>query len=147
MLQATTQPDWTDAFSRSPAKDTIMSKPIARSVGAVTYGTVEIEGPNVFFRRAGDPAKPAFVLLHGFPSSSHMFRDLLPRLAERYYVIAPDLIGFGYSDAPPEDAFAVGFDLHSLRIREATACHDCEGTLLPRGPALAAFSRATRQHG
>lgn len=75
----------------------------------VSYSTVEVDGLNVFFRHAGDPGQPAFVLLHGFPSSSHMFRDLIPRLAERFHVIAPDYIGFGHSDAPAADGFEYSF--------------------------------------
>jgi pimeloyl-ACP methyl ester carboxylesterase len=64
----------------------------------------------MFFRSAGDPSAPAFVLLHGFPSSSHMYRELIPRIAERFHVIAPDFLGFGYSDAPPVEAFEYSFD-------------------------------------
>lgn len=75
----------------------------------VSYSNIEVDGLNVFFRRAGDPAKPAFVLLHGFPSSSHMYRDLIPLLAERFHVIAPDYIGSGYSDAPAVDQFEYSF--------------------------------------
>jgi pimeloyl-ACP methyl ester carboxylesterase len=69
-----------------------------------------IAGRQLFYREAGDPAAPVVVLLHGFPTSSHMFRDLLPRLADRYRVIAPDYLGFGYSDAPTVDEFDYTFD-------------------------------------
>jgi pimeloyl-ACP methyl ester carboxylesterase len=72
------------------------------------YATVD--GHRLFYREAGDPAAPALVLLHGFPTSSHMFRDLVPALADRYHVIAPDHLGFGLSDAPPVDAFDYTFD-------------------------------------
>jgi pimeloyl-ACP methyl ester carboxylesterase len=72
------------------------------------YATVD--GHRVFYREAGDTAAPALVLLHGFPTSSHMFRDLVPALADRYHVIAPDHLGFGLSDAPPVDAFDYTFD-------------------------------------
>ncbi len=69
-----------------------------------------IDGQNVFYREAGPADAPAIVLLHGFPSSSHMFRDLIPKLSGRFHVIAPDYIGFGYSDAPAADAFDYSFD-------------------------------------
>jgi len=72
------------------------------------YATVD--GHRLFYREAGDAAAPAVVLLHGFPTSSHMFRDLVPALADRYHVIAPDHLGFGLSDAPPVDAFDYTFD-------------------------------------
>jgi pimeloyl-ACP methyl ester carboxylesterase len=72
------------------------------------YATVD--GRQVFYREAGDPAAPALVLLHGFPTSSFMFRNLIPALADRYHVIAPDYLGFGYSDAPSVDEFDYTFD-------------------------------------
>ena len=75
-----------------------------------THRTVEIDGLEVFVREAGDRNAPAVVLLHGFPTSSHMFRDLIPLLADRFRVVAPDLIGFGHSDAPPVDRFEYTFD-------------------------------------
>lgn len=75
-----------------------------------TYHNVTIEGQNVFYREAGPKDASTIVLLHGFPSSSHMFRDLIPRLADRYHVIAPDYIGFGYSDRPDPAEFAYTFD-------------------------------------
>jgi pimeloyl-ACP methyl ester carboxylesterase len=73
------------------------------------YGTENVDGIDVFFREAGAPGKPKIVLLHGFPTSSHMFRDLLPRLAEDFHVIAPDYPGFGLSSAPPADEFEYTF--------------------------------------
>jgi pimeloyl-ACP methyl ester carboxylesterase len=72
------------------------------------YATVD--GHRLFFREAGDPAAPALVLLHGFPTSSYMFRQLIPALADRYHVIAPDHLGFGLSDAPPVAEFDYTFD-------------------------------------
>ena len=72
------------------------------------YATVD--GHRLFYREAGDPAKPALVLLHGFPTSSFMFRNLIPRLAADYHVIAPDHLGFGLSDAPGADEFKYTFD-------------------------------------
>jgi pimeloyl-ACP methyl ester carboxylesterase len=72
------------------------------------YATVD--GHRLFYREAGDPGAPALLLLHGFPTSSHMFRDLVPALADRYHVIAPDHLGFGLSDAPTVDEFDYTFD-------------------------------------
>ena len=72
------------------------------------YATVD--GHRLFYREAGDADAPVLVLLHGFPTSSHMFRHLLPALADEYRVIAPDHLGFGLSDAPPADAFDYTFD-------------------------------------
>ena len=72
------------------------------------YATVQ--GRRLFYREAGPTGAPAIVLLHGFPASSFMFRDLIPALAGRYRVIAPDHLGFGFSDAPPAEEFAYTFD-------------------------------------
>ncbi len=66
----------------------------------VTYNMVRIDGLDIFYREAGASYKPAILLLHGFPTSSHMFRNLIPALAERYHVVAPDYPGFGQSSAP-----------------------------------------------
>lgn len=76
----------------------------------VRYKTVDVDGLDVFTREAGDPARPAILLLHGFPSASHMFRDLIPRLSDRYHVVAPDLPGFGLTGQPARDAFAYTFE-------------------------------------
>ena len=80
------------------------------------YRTETVEGHEIFFREAGDPAQPTLVLLHGFPASSFMFRELLADLADRYHLVAPDHIGFGQSAAPPVDEFAYTFD----RLTEIT---------------------------
>ncbi|WP_399894754.1 alpha/beta fold hydrolase [Streptomyces sp. BBFR51] len=76
----------------------------------VHHRTTTVDGLDVFYREAGDPQAPTVVLLHGFPTSSHMFRNLIPGLADTYHVIAPDMIGFGYSAMPTTDAFDYGFD-------------------------------------
>jgi pimeloyl-ACP methyl ester carboxylesterase len=76
----------------------------------ITLRTIDIDGLKVFVREAGDKSAPAIVLLHGYPSSSHMFRDLIPLLADRFRVIAPDMIGYGHSDAPTVDQFTYSFD-------------------------------------
>jgi len=77
---------------------------------SISYKTAQVDGFKIFYREAGDPQDPAILLLHGFPTSSHMFRNLIPELAGRYYVIAPDLPGFGFSDAPDHQSFAYTFD-------------------------------------
>ena len=69
-----------------------------------------IEGNNIFYREAGPTTAPAILLLHGFPTSSHMFRNLIPALADRYHVIAPDLPGFGFSGAPDRKLFPYVFE-------------------------------------
>jgi pimeloyl-ACP methyl ester carboxylesterase len=74
------------------------------------YKTLSAGGVSVFYREAGDPKAPAVLLLHGFPTSSHMFRDLLPRLSDRFHVLAPDLPGFGFSEAPPRSRFSYTFE-------------------------------------
>lgn len=75
-----------------------------------TYNSVSVKGLEVFYREAGPEDAPTIVLLHGFPSSSHMFRELIPRLADRFHVIAPDYIGFGYSAQPAATEFKYTFD-------------------------------------
>jgi pimeloyl-ACP methyl ester carboxylesterase len=77
---------------------------------AVHHRYATVDGHQLFFREAGDPEAPSLVLLHGFPTSSYMFRNLLPALADRYHVIAPDHLGFGLSDAPPVGEFDYTFD-------------------------------------
>jgi pimeloyl-ACP methyl ester carboxylesterase len=74
------------------------------------YKTQEVSGVKIFYREAGLPTRPTIVLLHGFPSSSHMFRGLIPLLAPHYHVIAADMPGFGYSDQPSPDRFQYTFD-------------------------------------
>jgi pimeloyl-ACP methyl ester carboxylesterase len=76
----------------------------------VRYLSAETGGHRVFYREAGAPESRAVLLLHGFPTSSHMFRDLIPLLADRYHVVAPDLPGFGNTVSPPRSHFAFTFD-------------------------------------
>jgi pimeloyl-ACP methyl ester carboxylesterase len=87
------------AATRDPALDT-----------QTRYQTVTIDGINVFYREAGSAHAPVLLLLHGFPASSFMYRDLISRLSDRFRVIAPDYPGFGYSDAPSANDFAYTFD-------------------------------------
>jgi pimeloyl-ACP methyl ester carboxylesterase len=74
------------------------------------YQYAIVDDNRVFYREAGPKDAPAILLLHGFPTSSHMFRDLIPALADRYHVVAPDLPGFGFSDAPDSKQFRYTFD-------------------------------------
>lgn len=78
-------------------------------VMSTSYRTLNVRGINVFYREAGRPNSPTLLLLHGFPSSSHMFRDLIPLLAEQYHLVAPDFPGFGQSDMPARGAFSYTF--------------------------------------
>jgi pimeloyl-ACP methyl ester carboxylesterase len=97
-----------------------------------TYHSTDVNGLKVFYREAGQPDAPKLLLLHGYPSAGHMFRDLIPHLADRFHVVAPDLLGFGQSDMPSRDSFtytfealtdlvqgltdAVGFDRYALYV-------------------------------
>jgi pimeloyl-ACP methyl ester carboxylesterase len=83
-----------------------------------TYHHATVRGLKLFYREAGTNHSQTIVLLHGFPSSSHMFRDLIPKLAERFHVIAPDYVGFGYSDAPHVSEFAYTFDNITAHVEE-----------------------------
>ncbi len=74
------------------------------------YRTANVNGRKVFYREAGDPAAQTILLLHGLPTSSQMFRDLMPALADRFHLVAPDYIGFGHSDAPSREDFRYTFD-------------------------------------
>jgi pimeloyl-ACP methyl ester carboxylesterase len=92
-------------FLRAQMKDSAMAEP-----PRVTYHTAQVDGLKLFYREAGPKDAPTVVLLHGFPSSSHMFRELIPRLSDKYHVVAPDYPGFGYSDAPSPDQYEYTFD-------------------------------------
>jgi pimeloyl-ACP methyl ester carboxylesterase len=80
------------------------------SVPTTAYRTVSVDGLKVFYREAGNPQSQAVLLLHGFPTSSHMYRELIPALADRYHVVAPDLPGFGFTEAPDRKTFKYTFD-------------------------------------
>ena len=80
------------------------------SATTVTYKTLMVDSINIAYREAGDPSSPKLVLLHGFPSSSHQYRNLIPALADRFHVISPDYPGFGNSDTPDPATFYYTFD-------------------------------------
>ena len=81
------------------------------------YRTATVNGRKVFYREAGDPSSPTIVLLHGLPTSSQMFRELIPALADQFHLIAPDYIGFGHSDAPSRSDFEYTFDNLAAHVR------------------------------
>ncbi len=96
---------------------------------AIHYRTIKVDGRNLFYRAAGAAGAPKLLLLHGFPTAGHMFRDLIPRLADRFHIVAPDLPGFGNSDMPDKantfariaetiDRFTeiVGFDRYAVYV-------------------------------
>lgn len=76
----------------------------------IAYRTVVVDGNKIFYREAGSSTAPTVLLLHGFPTSSHMFRNLIPTLAEKYHIVAPDLPGFGFSDTPDRKQFHYTFE-------------------------------------
>jgi pimeloyl-ACP methyl ester carboxylesterase len=84
----------------------------------VSFRSIEVRGSDVFYREAGPPDAPTLLLLHGFPSSSRMFMPLMPLLADRHHLIAPDYPGFGHSSSPPREAFAYTFD-HLAEVVDA----------------------------
>ncbi|MGB5617736.1 MAG: alpha/beta hydrolase [Desulfobacterales bacterium] len=80
------------------------------------YKTKKIDNLDIFYRESGSSDNQTILLLHGFPTSSHMYRNLIPKLAQNYHVIAPDYPGFGHSDMPPHDQFAYTFDNYSKLV-------------------------------
>lgn len=95
-------------FSRAAEKE--ITEPRMVTAPAVFHRTIEIEGQKIFYREAGARDNPTVLLLHGFPTSSHMFRNLIPALADTYHVIAPDYPGYGQSSMPSVDKFDYTFD-------------------------------------
>lgn len=114
------------AISAIPATTSFASSPLpvtTTKVAAtqVKYGTVKVDGLNIAYREAGDPRSPKLVLLHGWPSSSHQFRDLIPALAGRFHVIAPDYQGFGNSDRPDPATYKYSFEAISITVEKFLA--------------------------
>ena len=92
-----------------------------------TYRTVSIDGLDIFYREAGSRDNPTILLLHGFPTSSHMFRNLIPALADRFHLVAPDYPGYGNSSMPTVDEFDYTFD-HLAEIVEKAVIGSSVGT-------------------
>jgi hypothetical protein len=126
----------------------------------VTCGTKRVGDVEVFYRQAGPSDAPVVLLLHGFPTSSHMFRDLIPALADRYRVIAPDLPGFGHTKVPGSGPFTHSFERMPGAMKCHSTCRSCDqrrievdvnsvplslttASGLPRITAIAPSSRAT----
>src|SRR3979490_1396174 len=96
------------------------------STPTVFYRTLNVEGLEFFYREAGPWDAPTVLLLHGFPTSSHMFRNLIPMLADRYHVVAPDLPGFGFSDTPDREQYRYTFEHLAKVIGKFTETIDLE---------------------
>jgi pimeloyl-ACP methyl ester carboxylesterase len=110
-----------DATSRSATKRAVPSQEDHRfSVPLTSVHKVEADGVQVFYREAGKVSAPVVLLLHGFPASSFMFRELIPRLATDYRVIAPDLPGFGFTEVPSERKYVYSFDQLARTIEAFT---------------------------
>src|SRR5215212_3544101 len=92
----------TSVLERSPA--------VTQSAPVTHHRTTKVDSVNIFYREAGPAQAPVVLLLHGFPTSSHMYRNLIPALADRYHVVAPDYPGYGYSSAPSVGESEYTFD-------------------------------------
>src|ERR1700678_4515822 len=133
MIAATSQTATAASIVGHPTKATSLESTSATT----TYHRVTVDGVGVFYREAGPKDAPTIVLLHGFPSSSREFDTLIPLLATRYHLVAPDFPGFGQSDAPPPSSYAYTFDnlakttntlLDQLKIKKYTLfLHDYGG--------------------
>ena len=86
----------------------------------VSFNSVDVDGLKVFYREAGNPTRPTVLLLHGFPTASHMFRDVIPVLADSYHLVAPDLPGFGMTEQPARDRFTYSFESAAKVIERLT---------------------------
>jgi pimeloyl-ACP methyl ester carboxylesterase len=100
----------TNTGASTKEKDMTSTYSPAISANTVKYEALSVDGISIAYREAGDPSHPKLVLLHGFPSSSHQYRNLMPALADRFHVISPDYPGFGNSDTPDPSAFPYTFD-------------------------------------
>jgi pimeloyl-ACP methyl ester carboxylesterase len=97
-----------------------MSTSITEERNPILYKTTKVDNLDIFYREAGSRKAPTILLLHGFPTSSHMFRNLIMRLSDKFHLVAPDYPGFGNSSAPPVDVFDCSFD-HIAEIIEKLA--------------------------
>ncbi|MEC4037003.1 alpha/beta fold hydrolase, partial [Myroides odoratimimus] len=106
------------SISNAYAQSNLISKNQIMKNHSIHYRFIKVDGLNIFYREAGDPNKPTLLLLHGYPTSSHMFRNLIPILSKQYHIIAPDLPGFGFSDAPDHKTFNYTFD-HLAQVMQS----------------------------
>lgn len=95
-------------------------EPLPNVSSAITYNVVKVDGLDIFYREAGDRKNPTILLLHGFPTSSQMFRKLIPQLADKFHVIAPDYPGFGQSSMPKASEFEYSFDNLAKTVEKFT---------------------------
>src|SRR6516165_11235001 len=110
-----------DTPSRTATKRATPNPKTSRlDVPRTSIRRVEADGVQMFYRVAGEANAPVILLLHGFPSSSFMFRELIPRLANDYRLIAPDLPGFGFTEVPPERQYPYSFDQLALTMEAFT---------------------------
>src|SRR5262245_24113137 len=116
MSNATSQVVTKAAMPSEDAHQTLSDSRGAEFRVLTSINTVEADGVRVFYRAAGEASAPVVLLLHGFPASSFMFRELIPRLAHYYRVIAPDLPGFGFTEVPAERKYAYSFDALAVTI-------------------------------
>jgi pimeloyl-ACP methyl ester carboxylesterase len=100
----------------SPALSVVYAQTVPSISATTTYHTITVDGLKIFYREAGPKGAPTILLLHGYPSSSRMFMTLIPLLADRYHLVAPDYPGFGESDAPPASEFHYTFDRLALVV-------------------------------
>ena len=98
-----------NAGAATSSHGVVSGEGVKATVSTTRYKSIDVDGIKIFYREAGDPQRPTILLLHGFSSSSHMFRDLMPLLADNFHLVAPDYPGFGYSDAPSAEVFDPNF--------------------------------------
>src|SRR5215472_10956911 len=118
----------TDARSQTSTRHTSPSQDdVPFRVAPTSIHRIEADGAQVFYRVAGEAKAPVVLLLHGFPTSSFMFRELIPRLASHYRVIAPDFPGFGFTEVPPEPKYSYSFDQIALTMDAFTRALKIDG--------------------
>jgi pimeloyl-ACP methyl ester carboxylesterase len=114
----------------SQAPGVANAQPVPSDSSTTTYQTVTVDGLKIFYREAGPKDAPTILMLHGYPSSSRMFATLIPLLADRYHLVAPDYPGFGQSDAPPASEFRYTFDHLAKVVDDFTQAVGLRGYVL-----------------